>query len=473
MTSKDEMPSFTVTEAIAALNSKRMTSYEYVEVLLERIAAFNEPLNAVLHVNNPGALEEAKRMDKLRSEGKLLGSLHGIPMLIKDNINVAGIPTTGATPGLRGNIPSKSAPVAKALQDAGVIVLGKTNLSELACSYSTCNTSFAGICHNPYKLDHITGGSSGGSGASVAARFAPAALLTDTFGSTRCPSLCNGIYGFRPTHGRYSTEGVIPLVSMFDTVGPGARSIADLQLLDTVMSGGDDTQVRVEAKGLRVGISRKFFYEGLTPDVEKAFADSLAKLEAAGVVLVNEDIPTDVSGNFQDMLVLCTENFVHDLDEYLKAEIADPHNPFKEKWGGKDLINQVSNPVSKGIMEQVSNPAPAETLAALKQKRRDQRKCITEHFTNFRIDCVFYPGCASTALPISAGDMAGIAAFNGRYNVAPFNTLPACAIPVGLSSEGLPIGAEVLGAPSSDRRTLEIAKVLEGVIGHIAPPVLK
>lgn len=463
----------TVTEAVAALNAKKMTSQNYVKVLLERIAAFNPPLNAVLHINTPGALQEAERMDKLRAERKLLGPLHGIPMLIKDNINVVGIPTTGATPGLRGNIPSKSAPVAKALQDAGVIVLGKTNLSELACSYSTCNTSFAGICHNPYNLDHITGGSSGGSGASVAARFAPAALLTDTFGSTRCPSLCNGIYGFRPTYGRYSTVGVIPLVSMFDTVGPGARCVADLQLLDTVMSGGDDVQVKVEAKGLRVGVPRKFFYDGLTPDVEKAFASSLAKLEAAGVVLVTVDVPTDVSGNFEDMLVLCTEHFVKDLDEYLKAEIADPNNPFKENMTGKDLIAQVSNPVSKGIMESVSNPAPAETLAALKQKRQEQSKIITEYFTNNRLDCVFYPGCAQTAPPITAGDMGGIAVFKGRHNVAPFNALPACAIPVGLGSDGLPIGAEVLGGPASDRRTLEIAKVMEGILGHIAPPTLK
>lgn len=190
MSSNDEMVSMTVTEAVAALNAKKMTSKDYVKVLLNRIAAFNPPLNAVLQINTPGALQEAERMDKLRAEGELLGPLHGIPMLIKDNINVAGITTTGATPGLRGNIPSKSARVAKALQDAGVIVLGKTNLVELACSYSTNNTSFAGPCHNPYNLARISGGSSGGSGAAVAARFAPAALLTDTFGSTRCPSHC-------------------------------------------------------------------------------------------------------------------------------------------------------------------------------------------------------------------------------------------------------------------------------------------
>lgn len=473
MTSKDEMLSFTVTEALAALSSRRMTSQEYVTALLDRIAAFNGRLNAVLHVNATGALEEAGRMDKLRSEGKLLGPLHGIPMLIKDNMNVAGIPTTGATPGLRGNVPSRSAPAVKALQDAGVIVLGKTNLSELACSYSTNNTSFAGACHNPYDLDRITGGSSGGSGASVAARFVPAALLSDTFGSTRCPALCNGIYGFRPTWGRYSTEGVIPLVSMFDTVGPGARSVADLLLLDTVMSGGDDTRVGVEAKGLRVGVPHKFLCEGLTPDVEKAFIDTLAKLEAAGVVLVRKDLPADVSGNFQDMLALCTENFVHDLGEYLKAEIADPRNPFKENWGGKELIAQVSNPVSKAIMEQVSTPAPAEALAALKQKRQEQNRAIKEYFANNRLDCALYPACGQTAPPLAGGDMADIGIFNGRFNVATFNALPACAIPIGLGRDGLPIGAEVLGAPSSDRRTLEVAKVLEGLIGHIAPPVLK
>ena len=260
---------------------------------------------------------------------------------------------------------------------------------------------------------------------------------------------------------------------MFDTVGPGARCVADLQLLDTVMSGGDDVQVKVEAKGLRVGVPRKFFYDGLTPDVEKAFASSLAKLEAAGVVLVTSEVPTDVSGNFEDMLVLCTEHFVKDLDEYLKAEVADPNNPFKENMTGKDLITQVSNPVSKGIMESLSNSAPAETLAALQQKRQHQNKILAEYFTHNRLDCAFYPACNQTAPPLAGGDMADIAIFNGRFNVAPFNSVPACVMPVGLGSDGLPIGAEVLGGPSSDRKTLAIAKVMEDIIGHIAPPTLK
>jgi len=469
--SEEDIAALTISDAVAALDEKRLTSQEYVQTLRDRIAAHNPALNAVLCLNE-GASQEAERRDKLRSKGKLSGPLHGIPMLIKDNLDVAGIPTTGATPSLRGNVPSQSAPVVKALQDAGVIVLGKTNLSELASSYSTCNTSFAGICHNPYNLKHIAGGSSGGSGASVAARFAPGALFTDTFGSTRCPSLCNGIYGFRPTHGRYSTVGLIPLVAMFDTVGPGARCVADLLLLDSVMSGGDATRVNVEAKSLRVGVPRKFFYDGLTADVAQAFASSLAQLEAAGVTLVTADLPVDVSGNFEDMFALATESFTRDFDAYLEVAIADPLNPLKQKMKTMDVIEQIANPVSQGFWREFIKPAPSSLLAAARQKRLDQTRRITDFFTTMRLDCLFYPGGPSTALPLAAGDMAGMAAYKGRYNVAPFNALPACAIPVGLGNDGLPIGAEVLGAPAADRRTLAIAQLFEGILGHLPPPTL-
>ena len=467
----EDIASLTVSDALAALDTKRITSQEYVQTLRERIAAHNPALNAVLFIND-SALQEAERLDKLRAEGKLLGPLHGIPMLIKDNVDVAGIPTTGATPSLRSNVPSQSAPVVKALQNAGVIVLGKTNLSELASSYSTCNTSFAGVCHNPYNLDHITGGSSGGSGASVAAGFAPAALFTDTFGSTRCPSLCHGIYGFRPTHGRYPTTGLIPLVSMFDTVGPGARSVADLLILDSVMSGDDATQTKVDATSLRVGIPRKFFYDGLTPDVAKAIESSLAQLETAGVTLIAADLPVDVSENFEAMFALATESFVRDFDAYLDAAIADPLNPLKQKLKTIDVIEQIANPVSQGFWRAFNNPAPPAVLAAARQKRADQMQSVSEVFAGLRLDCLFYPGSPSTALPLSAGDMAGMENYKGRYNVAPFNALPACAIPIALGSDGLPIGAEVLGAPASDRRALAIAQLFEGILGHIPPPTL-
>jgi indoleacetamide hydrolase len=230
--------------------------------------------------------------------------------------------------------------------------------------------------------------------------------------------------------------------------------------------------VKVEAKGLRVGVPRKFFYDDLTPGVAQALASALVQLEAAGITLATADLPVDVSGNFGDMFVLSTAFFVRDCYEYLEAAIAASLNPFKQPMKTKYLIEQISNPVSRSFWLQFSDPAPGEILAAVKQKGLDQTRRITEFFASSRLDCLFYPGCATTALPITAGDMAGIEAFKGRYNVAPFNGLPACAIPVGLGSNGLPVGAEVLGAPASDRRTLAIAQLLEGIVGQIPSPML-
>jgi Asp-tRNA(Asn)/Glu-tRNA(Gln) amidotransferase A subunit family amidase len=466
--------SWSIGEAAAALGAGRCTSSQYVKALLDRIVTFGPTLNAIVHLNRL-ALNEAERLDKLRAEGKILGPLHGIPLLVKDNINVAGMPTTACTPALRNNIPSKSSAAIKILQDAGAIILGKTNLSELACSFSTNNTSWAGPCHNPYKLDHSSGGSSGGSAAAVAASFVPAAIMSDTLGSVICPSHACGIYGFRPTTGRYSTSGVLPLLGAFDTLGSGARCVSDLQLLDGLLSG-DATEFRVDVRGLRIAAPHKFLYEGLARDVAEAMAQSLAKLEAAGVHLVTVDLPCDVRGNFGLALSLGPEAFEKDIDAYLAAETADSNNPLAgEQLNFRGLLAAISNPVTKRICEHEADPT-AEELAALpglKQRRADQNELFRKWFADNRLDGAFFPACSQTAPLLSNGDMADIALYRGRLGIASVNSLPALNLPVGIGKDGLPMGAELLGAPGSDRRTLEIARHFEAIIGRIAPPILK
>jgi len=172
---------------------------------------------------------------------------------------------------------------------------------------------------------------------------------------------------------------------------------------------------------------------------------------------------------------LAPETFERDIDAYLAAEIADPNNPFKDKLTFRGLLAAVSNPVSKKICERVANPSAEEStaMAGLKQKKAEQNELIRRWFADNRLDGAFFPACSQTAPLLSSGDMADIAIFRGRLNIATLNSLPAINLPVGIGKDGLPVGAELLGTPASDRRTLEIARQFEAIIGHIAPPIIK
>src|SRR5581483_9917331 len=222
-------------EAVAAMRAGDLKCEEYAQALLDRSASLKS-LNAYISQDRDAVLEAARAADKKRASGATLGALHGLPVPIKDSINTKGLPTTSGTPALRNFRPKQDAPVAKMLFDAGALLLGKTNLHELSFGWTSNNLAF-GAVHNPYDPARIPGGSSCGTAVAVATAMAPAGLAEDTCGSIRVPAALSGIKGYRPSKFRWPAEGVMPLTTIFDTVGPHARSVADLILFDSVVTG--------------------------------------------------------------------------------------------------------------------------------------------------------------------------------------------------------------------------------------------
>src|SRR2546425_628975 len=262
---------------------------DYAAALLARCDA-GKQLNAFISIAPDQVKEAARAADRRRAAGAFLGPLHGLPIPIKDSVNTRDYPTTSGTAALRSFRPKDDAPVVRALRDAGGIVLGKTNLHELSFGWTSTNLSF-GAVKNPYDPTRIPGGSSGGTAVAVATRMAPLGVAEDTCGSIRVPAAMCGIAGFRPTTFRYSPRGIVPLTSVYDTAGPHARSVADLALFDSVVTGDGSALRPVSLKGARLGVSRAHYFADLDPEVERVTGDALAKLKDAGAVLVEVDIP--------------------------------------------------------------------------------------------------------------------------------------------------------------------------------------
>jgi mandelamide amidase len=303
--SADEQLALTATQALAAYKAGSLTATAYVTQLINRAKSLAE-LNAMITLDEVGALAAAKQVDADRAAGKTLGALAGLPIVVKDNINTKGMKTTGGTSSLRNFKPTQNAPSVQKLIDAGAIVLGKSNLHEWAFGITSTNFTL-GIdpiskeasrpCKNPYDTSCIPGGSSGGTAVAIAARFAPAGLGTDTGGSTRVPASFCGIAGFRPSVGEGAGNGrrypdtandALPISTTRDTVGPMGRTVADLALLDAVITGGTVPTAKT-LKGLKIGIPAAFWTD--LDDAVKTVADAAKKkLADAGVVFVDADL---------------------------------------------------------------------------------------------------------------------------------------------------------------------------------------
>src|ERR1700737_805807 len=276
-------------EAVAHMSQGALTSEQYAQALLARCQSAH-PLNAFITLEPAQVLEAARARDHERRAGAKPGPLWGLPIPVKDSVNTKDYPTTGGTPALRHFRPAEDAPVVAALKTAGAIVLGKTNLHELSYGWTSNNLAF-GAVRNPYDQSRIPGGSSGGTAAAIAARLAPLGVAEDTEGSIRVPAAYCGIAGFRPTTGRYSTRGCVPISPLFDQVGPHARSVADLALFDSVVANDWQSLEATPLKGLRLGVVRDYWFTDLDPEVERQTGLALARLKEAGAQIVETQLP--------------------------------------------------------------------------------------------------------------------------------------------------------------------------------------
>jgi len=460
----------TAREALDAMDQGLLTSREYVDILVERIEAYPD-INAVIAMDAEAARAAAAEADAMRADGESMGPLHGLPILVKDAIFTTDFPTTAGTPGLADFQPEANAPVLQTLIDAGAIVLGKTNLHELQAGYTT-NNAFTGPTANPYDFGLIPGGSSGGNSAALAARMAPLTLGEDTAGSTRVPAALTGTFGFRPSTGRYSTEGVVPLASTSDTLGPMARDVRDLALADAVITGEPHELEHVAVSELRIGVPGGILRDGLAFPVERHFQRALRRLERAGATLVEADIPgvgPDSLAAFQviqffeplvDLAAFLEDNEIGlTLEELFQAATPGVGGAFLQL-----LANPIPEPVYNDVID---NALPA------------LRAGYAQYLEVNELDAVVYPTTPVPPLEIGqepfvefGGEQVSVIdLFQRTAHLAPLMGAPAVTVPLGQQRRQIPAGGlDVMGAPGADRRVLAVAHAIAQTLPRIRPP---
>lgn len=456
----------TLTEAAAKIRRGELSSAALTEALLKRVES-GKNLNAFITLDRAKVLEAARAADTVRAQGKPLGPLHGVPIVVKDNIHVAGLPNTAGTPALRNFVPAESAPVVKSLTDAGAIVLGKTNLHELAFGITSANAAF-GPVRNAADPSRFAGGSSGGTAVAIAAKMAPAGLGTDTGGSVRIPAALNGIAGLRPTVKRYPQGGITPISATRDSAGPMARSVADLALLDGLLSGDRSTVIGGSLRGLRLGVPRKPFYDDIDPEVARVTSELLERLRQSGAVLVEVDASHIVALNERVSFPVALYESKRDLAIYLVR--------YRTGLTVKDVAAKIASPDVKGIFAESivgANSVPAEAYAdAVGKWRPELQAAYAELFKANRIEALVFPATPALARPLAEANEMEL---NGRKvptfltfirNTDPGSNagIPGLAIPAGLARDGLPVGIELDGPANTDRRLLEIGLAIEGML---------
>ena len=469
----DELIELTATDATRALRQGDIKAEDYASALLARCEAAKS-LNAFITLDPRRVLEAARAADRARASGAPLLPLHGLPIPIKDSVNTKDLPTTGGTPGLRNFLPKEDAPLVRKLVDAGAIVMGKTNLHELSFGWSSNNLAF-GAVRNPYDPTRIPGGSSGGTAAAVAARMAPLGVAEDTEGSIRVPAAMCGIYGFRPTTGRYPTTGVVPISPLFDQIGPHARAVEDLVLFDRIASGDEGPLPPLPLEGVRIGIGRKYYFEKLDPEVSRVTEEALRKLQDAGAVLVEAEVEN--LARFDEKITDVVQN--HDVVPMLTK--------YLEEFGAGLSFDQLFDTVSADVKRELELYAlPGARLAvseeAYRAARDTERPALQEelrrYFRENGVTAIVFPTTLVPALPIGqdtevsiGGEKVSFATAMSR-NIAPGSTagIPGLVLPAGLTQDGLPVAIELDAPEGTDRDLLALGVAVENVLGHLPAP---
>jgi aspartyl-tRNA(Asn)/glutamyl-tRNA(Gln) amidotransferase subunit A len=450
---KIKKPVPTILELGELLRRKSLSPVELVDEHLERAEKLNPKLNAFITVMADEARAQARQAEQEIRDGDWRGPLHGVPIGLKDIIDTAGTKTTAASGLYKDRIPSEDAEVVTRLKKAGAVILGKQNLHEFAYGGSNL-ISYYGETHNPWNLDHITGGSSGGSAAAVAAGISYGAIGTDTAGSIREPASPCGVVGLKPTYGRVSAHGVIPLATSFDHVGPIARRVSDAAVILQAIAGYDpkdkvsvDTPVddyvaALEKKldPLVIGVPRKFFFEDLDPEVASSTKHALDVLASFSKEVrdLEFEVPTQRTLQGAESYAYHAENIKRSPELYqpetlrrikngATVEPAEVERRLKLLAKFRAEIGKVFEEVDVLVTPTV--PIPPPTIAELKQnpdKLRERELILLR-------------------------------------NTRPFNVwgLPAISIPCGFTESGLPIGLQIAGPHWQEARVLQLAQAYE------------
>ena len=472
-----DLDHLSATQAASDICAGKYSSAALVSAALDRAKSRSE-LNAFVTLDEAAAKQAARAYDAARDQKAACLPLGGVPIAIKDNIEVAGLPASGGTPALKDYRPKDDAPVVAKLRAAGAIILGKTNMHELAFGISGYNTAFKtgaefGV-RNAYDATKIAGGSSSGNAAAIAARIVPVAVGTDTGGSVRIPCAFNGCMSLRPTVGRYSQAGIVPVSHTRDTAGPMAGSMVDVALLDRVIAGGEPIEA-AELKGVRVGLVAETT-ANLDDDTKAAFAAGLDKLKAAGVTVVDVDMPKLEELDGQVGFPVALYEAYDDMVAYLK------NGP---KISIDELVKGISSPDVKGTYEGLviprKLPGPNNSVvdakpaydAAITTARPALVQLYRDTFATKHLDAIIFPTVPKVAIAASSdsSSVANFVLFIQNTDPGSNAGIPGIQLPLALGATSkLPVGLELDGPAGSDRRLLAIGLSLEKLLGRIPPP---
>lgn len=494
-----DLTSATVADLQSAMSKGTLSSEKLTQTYLARIAAYDQAgpaINSVITLN-PKALEVAKALDAERKAGKVRGPLHGIPIVLKDNIDTFDLPTTGGSQLLAGSIPPDDAYVTKKLRDAGCVIVAKVNLSEWAGSGGSIGSgsgadpetvkagavpngfsSMGGQTKNPHDLTRGPSGSSGGTGAAIAASFAQFGLGSDTGGSVRGPSSANGIVGLKPTHGLISRDGIIPLALSFDTAGPMARSVYDVAVSLGVMTGIDpaDAATKKSAgkfstdytqflkvgalKGARIGIARDFM--GKDTGTDQVVEAAIAKLKSLGAVIIDDVryAPYLIAAKQPIYNTLVAAEFKAQVTDYLKTTKPGFPKSFDEvvALSNDPKTNYRSPGKAFGLKYNSTRSldlTDPQYLAIKNEQLATVTAGINAVFAKYKLDAILYPTSPRPATPITppnpplpSGGADSPSSFANQTGY------PDLIIPAGMTAQGLPVTISFFGPAWSEAKLL-------------------
>jgi aspartyl-tRNA(Asn)/glutamyl-tRNA(Gln) amidotransferase subunit A len=454
----DALTRLTLTQAIDWIQRGEVSPVALAQAFIERIERLDGKVNSFITRMADQALERARQAEAEvqrgeRLDGGALGRLHGIPLALKDLFETAGVRTTAGAKFFADYIPVADAAVVKKLYAAGAIVLGKTNLHEIALGLTTVNPHY-GACHNPWDSSRVPGGSSGGSAAALAACFCLGALGTDTGGSIRVPAALCGVVGLKPTYGRVSLSGVIPLSWNLDHAGPMARCVLDVAILLQVMAGydrddpysvdvqPDDYTAQIErgVKGWRIALAEGAYFERTEPEVHNAVQQAAQVFETLGANVETVPLPGVREAALANGLMVAS-----DAATFHKERLSQAPQDF-----GEDVLQRLQNGASLPLADYI-------------QARRTQALLRRQFFLFFeQFDLLLMPVTPVAAPPIAGPDAVEMARLLTRYT-APFNLtgLPALSMPCGFTLEGLPIGLQLIGGHWQEARLLRAGYAYE------------
>ena len=462
----EDLTRLSIAQVSDLIKSSQISPVDLVERTVARIGELDGAINSYITVMEDQALRSAREAERRIRAGEYLGPLHGIPIGLKDIIDTKDVLTTNGSKVDANHVPDQDATVTQRLTDAGAVIVGKHGCYEYACSPPN---PLYGPSRNPWNTTRDTGGSSSGTGAAIAAYMCYGGIGTDTGGSIRNPSGVCGIVGLKQTYGRASRRGVFPLCWSLDHAGPMARTVEDCAIILQAIAGydpGDPTTVDLpvpdyrqaltgDVRGLRAGIPRNYFFDGVQPEVEQSVRQAIEALEGAGMILEEVTIP---HGDY----------IMPAWWTIFSSESAAVHAP---------LIQQKSADYATGVLNTV---APGSFLSSsVLFKGQQARRAITRGMNEVlqQVDVILTP-----AVPMVAWSLGGMhelgstvveALTNLAFTTAAFNLTghPAISVPCGLNSEGLPIGLQIAGRAFDEETVLRVAHVYESLGPQLSAPI--